>query len=1412
MPNADALIRLLARTGAVPSPVLSELRKRMAQLETPIAAEEFAERLVDRNVISRELAESLLNELGTSLRPTQNSADELRLTPLSSDKIKLTPDFSSSGQAEELRLTPLPSDSSPRSSARSTSAVSSPVSLTKPPVVTQPPPVLSPPKVVAPTPTKRNIDVLPSVPPNFPPDFTKDVITGGDGGSESDGLSSQRKFRFQKKTVADETSRSNFMTILGGSIVILLFVGVVLFFSMVKRTAETKLRHCDQSYSSGAYGEAIVEYDDFIKKFPTHNDISHAEARLALSRMLLVSSERKIDVVLAANAVEQEINRVAGEKVFGDEVVPELVSILPVIAEAAVARCEELLFITRQSSPTSSSTYSSSSPSASETNIHDTTLSEIDQLLKKTDIMATLAVKYLPDVELKSKRWLTIYDKMEYFRNQLQYTDKLQKVVSSVRTRISQPENRTAKNQEAMFSDVDSLTTEYPAMKHQEIIRQLLQEITLFGENHVVRASVKMVPLTPQDNGDTPSVVTLAHKTVFSDTATAVGSIAITAATAEYPLGIFVAEVKGTLYGVDTISGDIVWQKTWRHGGDGLAAGFTPLQLSDTMFAVFGQSQLDIMDYRTGKTLYRESFSEPVRNVFLMKIPSRSNTADTTATENFSPWNFSPPTDTLCAQFDTTVVLWTPSDDDGNDGKDGPKLERTTWLLPNLPDGISHFVYDTLQNQFIAVAGRSAVLVWNPLSPIASDNRLSADILFLGHQKHAVVLPPIFFDDKVCLAEQIGSSHFVLKIYRIDRDTMTLAVLQEIPLGSLPVSMVSGGPDGKHLVIGCLDGQLLLYRKKTGDSAVSRENSNIVQLTASGYLTKNGISQEKTDNIDKTRSDTMSATHLFFVGDELWGATTRQVFKIDLLETQGVFSFRAVTPSGGIITSRPEIRLPLLIEHGEFQDTSHFIRAISVSKMSPIWRQQLGEPIVAVHGTNNDMVGVYTASGKMFSVKLDEKSAAENSTEHSVAKSTESPVILQVATRYFQEVVSPAPLSQVSSLPSGHVLYGFAPTRDTTGHPLSKDGVIAALTATNRLTLLDPDDDNRAGFRWLRLPAPYLTPPQLFDSGSDSEGVILTLSDGSIRLMNPLTGQELARPFQLQQSLDTNTRTATFAPGNLSWSPITITRNNPLEFFVIANIPSETSSELFHIRLEKDGERKDGEPNRENGVTAPTANIPYLKQIQSLQWTSDTMSSAMMTPPPPMFLHRFLFFKKGNRWMVLDTTSTTTRWNPVAVDFLQNEEVIASFPLGEGEIGFVSTTTADLRQRLATTSDQKPTLVFTIVRAESDNSAVNSANSPQIQKIPLLESSDKISSSETISVHRPSVDDDGSVYFVVTVPCPSGRQNVLYRVSPSPQPSQSSPSGVSRSVSRSMMDVSGFVFRHHTKLYFAGHDGVIRSL
>lgn len=137
----------------------------------------------------------------------------------------------------------------------------------------------------------------------------------------------------KKKQVRSNPWDSKLLYVGGGALVLLIILGVTLYFSLNRGTAAEVFQQAEESYRSQSYAQAINVYEKFLSKYPKDPNCSLARVKIGMAQMWQ-KTEGSRDKTSALDTVKEVLPTIQQEEAFPEsDARAELASILPEIAE-----------------------------------------------------------------------------------------------------------------------------------------------------------------------------------------------------------------------------------------------------------------------------------------------------------------------------------------------------------------------------------------------------------------------------------------------------------------------------------------------------------------------------------------------------------------------------------------------------------------------------------------------------------------------------------------------------------------------------------------------------------------------------------------------------------------------------------------------------------------------------------------------------------------------------------------------------------------------------------------------------------------------------------------------------------------------------------------------------------------------
>jgi len=573
MISAEEFVALLEQKDLLSPELVTHLRRQIARPGSPISAALLAKWLVDRGHLSRLLAQRLLTR-------AEESAEAV--TPPGGMQF----DWEKTGEAEEdeLGLAPLddeiPGVSTPRK--RKPQPAREPP---KPRQPTEPRPPAAKPRRPAASPPGGSLldeDLLspgPSGPaaggtgmmPVAPLDGLVDQAALGAPDTEAGPLApvgSKRKRVFGRSgrrrlgRKRDNVWDSPLLLIGGGALLLLVIVGGVLYWALNRRTGDETFKMAEDFYRSGSYTKAIAQYTKFLEDFPNHDSVSLARVKRGLAR-LRQATDHATDWPKALDVAKQVLDEIAGEEAFHTEARPELVAMLPKIAQGLADRARADL---------------------------DATLAD------QSEEALALVNKYVPASSRPATKLNDIQALLALTRREIASGVELASAVKAMNQAVKEKETARA------YKVRSALLQKYPGLVDNERLQEAVRAVSK-AELSLVKMVQKEQPAQESEPPtSTPATVSLATRRSDAPPPGSEGHV------------IFVL-APGVAYGLDAAEGRVLWRRPVGFHAGVQSPDFPPTPISnkagsDAIMVDSERHEVLRVEAQSGKPRWRHRIGE----------------------------------------------------------------------------------------------------------------------------------------------------------------------------------------------------------------------------------------------------------------------------------------------------------------------------------------------------------------------------------------------------------------------------------------------------------------------------------------------------------------------------------------------------------------------------------------------------------------------------------------------------------------------------------------------------------------------------------------------------------------------------------------------------------------------------------
>lgn len=589
--TAAKFITELERRRMLSDRLIARLRASLETYERPMSADDLADFLVQNNHLTVKQASSVLQSLPETVEPTQQkSASELEGASDSSifgsqimggGVMQFAPTPSGAGHEiepededeDEIRLAPLDEDMSPPAAGKSRPADEEDLPILK----------------LAPNSEETSIERMPEPELEAPRSLVEEepgvVLTNTkvkrdttlNGGTRD---RAKKLFKDQKKKRPVRKKKrwdSPLILIGGGGLLLLLTIGPLVAWLIYRENGDHILQQASAAAKAGAYAQAIEQYENYLKDFPTH--AQHSFGRVQLAILKIRQPTEAGDFPAAIAAATTELKAVEDEDAFKDAH-GDIAALLPQIAQGAATAAEK-------ANPTS------------------------DEAKKFVDI-ANQAVAlynnagYVPKTLRDEGKLSNIQDTLDRVARRQQTHLALTAGLQAMHDAV------VAGKPVAAYAAYRKLLQEHPELAGDKSLAAAIQKTTAADQ-----AAVRFVKETkPAETSERPmpwrAALAVANRRVKP--AAPVAGVS----------GVACVHVHGAVFGLDAASGRLLWRR---------ATGFDPrtppiMVDNDVLICDATEHELQRLDPATGRLVWRQSigeaFAEPLVADKIVFVPTKS--------------------------------------------------------------------------------------------------------------------------------------------------------------------------------------------------------------------------------------------------------------------------------------------------------------------------------------------------------------------------------------------------------------------------------------------------------------------------------------------------------------------------------------------------------------------------------------------------------------------------------------------------------------------------------------------------------------------------------------------------------------------------------------------------------------------
>ena len=360
-----------------------------------------------------------------------------------------------------------------------------------------------------------------------------------------------------KTTLKQSEWDSPLLLIGGGALILLVLVGGIAWFLLIRGTGDQIFAQAEENYRNGSYTQAINVYDEFLANYPNHASASPARVGRGLAR-LRQATQGTSNFERALSVAKEVLREIEDEQAFMDAR-DELSSLLPDIAEGLARQAKS-----------------------------DPNTAKVERTKQALGLVNNS--NYVPSSLRPRARVEEIEAMLSLVLRDMERDSELQGALQKMRSQIAGGNVREA------YATRKQLLKSYPDLETNEslaaVIRQLSQaELATVERVDKVRSALRKEP-------DSVVVASLALADRRGETAPlAAGHIAL-------------VQVRGAVYGLDASSGRLLWRRKV-----GFDQTVVPVRIdskagSDALLVDADRDELVRVATKTGQMSWRHPIAE----------------------------------------------------------------------------------------------------------------------------------------------------------------------------------------------------------------------------------------------------------------------------------------------------------------------------------------------------------------------------------------------------------------------------------------------------------------------------------------------------------------------------------------------------------------------------------------------------------------------------------------------------------------------------------------------------------------------------------------------------------------------------------------------------------------------------------
>ncbi|TWT90020.1 outer membrane biogenesis protein BamB [Pseudobythopirellula maris] len=388
-------------------------------------------------------------------------------------------------------------------------------------------------------------------------------------GSVVSQVESQARRKTLKKPKGNEFD-SPLMLLGGGALVLLVLGGAVMAYLLGRESGDKLLLDATTQFESGAYSQAIAQYERFVEKHVSHHAIGEARVRLFLAR-LRQAVEVNNDPASALQIAQSSLPEVEDIEEFG-EARPELAALLPDIALKLTEIAER---VSDEATSALDAGDAGEAPGAGATDSAVELATEAIALASNT--------KYVPKSLRDERDYQAARETLQRIARRREAQVELAAAIGAMREAIAAGDPATA------YSRYDALLRSRPELAESAPLEKALMAAAEAERGVVNYEAISKPAETLEAASPVVAAAAAANqrvKGVSRDT------------------GVYAIRVKGIAYGVNVADGALLW----RRPVGATASGWRSVAVDDDLLMLDTRSdELLRVNARSGELRWRQS-------------------------------------------------------------------------------------------------------------------------------------------------------------------------------------------------------------------------------------------------------------------------------------------------------------------------------------------------------------------------------------------------------------------------------------------------------------------------------------------------------------------------------------------------------------------------------------------------------------------------------------------------------------------------------------------------------------------------------------------------------------------------------------------------------------------------------------